>query len=252
MRIRAWRKSLNALSGNNDNILPSCHRLCILPPYNPMFGWFAVDLDDLIDEEYEKRRKTLERAVQIAQREWENVAVSLRLCGDIGEFSKKDFMIGTIEEDVIIREPLISPTKSVSFYAPTFYPMYFVENLLAMDEKFAAQGYKNTEALYVFIEIATKAVERLGLVGTFSMGFGTGYGNVRTGWVAEKGQPLERDIFFQVFFRGRKKDYDWDFHWTSVSERLEQIFHKFMSWQKDAKLYKKEVRPKVIVKPMMV
>jgi hypothetical protein len=211
-----------------------------------------MDLESVLDEEYEKRKKNLGKAVQIAKREWENVRASLALCGDIGEFSEKDFMIGTIEEDVIIREPLISPTKSVSVYAPTFYPMYFVENLLAMDEKFAEHAYKTTEALYVFIELAAKAVERLGLVGTFCMGFGAGYGNVRTGWVAEKGQPLEREIFFQMFFRGRKKDYNWDFHWTSVRERLKQIFDKFIAWQKDPKLYHQEVKPKAIVKPMMV
>lgn len=211
-----------------------------------------MDLETLLDTEYENRKKTLENAIQIAKREWENVRVSLALCGDIGEFSEKDFMIGTIEEDVIIRQPLISPTKSVSGYAPTFYPMYFVKNLLAMDEKFSELGYKTTEALYVFIELATKAVERLGLVGTFCMGFGVGYGNARTGWIAEKGLPLERDIFSQMFFRGRKKDYDWDFYWTLVRDRLKQIFDKFLSWQNDPKLYQKEVKPKVIVKPMMV
>jgi len=211
-----------------------------------------MDLEALLDDEYETRKKTLEKAVQIAKREWENLRVSLALCGDIGEFFEDDFMIGTIEEDVIIRQPLISPTKSVSGYAPTFYPMYFLKNLLAMDEKLAERGYKTTEALYVFIELATKAVERLGLVGTFSMGFGAGYGNVRTGWIAEKGQPLERDIFFQMFFNGRKKNYDWDFHWNSTREKLKLIFDKFMSWQKNPKLYHKEVKPKAIVKPMMV
>jgi hypothetical protein len=223
-----------------------------ITPNTTLFGWFAVDLETLLDEEYENRKKTLEKAIEIAKREWENVRTSLALCGHTGEFSEEDFMIGTIEKDVIIREPLISPTKSVSGYAPTFYPMYLVKNLIAMDEKFPELGYKTTEALYVFIELAAKAVERLGLVGTFCMGFGAGYGNVRTGWIAEKGQPLEREIFFQMFFKGRKKDYDWDFHWTSVTERLKQIFDKFMSWQKDQKLYKKEVKPKVIVKPMMV
>ena len=112
---------------------------------------------------------------------------SLELSGDIGEFDKEDFMIGVIAEDVIIREPLLSPTKSVSVYAPTFYPMYFVQNLLAMDQKLAKEGYSTIEALYVFVEIATKAAERLGLKGSFSMSFGAGYGSARAGWIAEKG-----------------------------------------------------------------
>jgi hypothetical protein len=84
---------------------------------------------------YEDRKEDLERAVEIARREWANIRKSLELCGDIGEFNEEDFMIGVIEEDVIIKEPLTSPSKSISGYAPTFYPMYLVRNLLVIDEK---------------------------------------------------------------------------------------------------------------------
>ncbi len=200
---------------------------------------------------YEKNKEDLDKAIRIAKREWGNIRVSLQLCGDIGEFNEEDFMIGVIEEDVIIKEPTISPSKSVSLYAPTFYPMYLVRNLLQMDEKLPKYGYKTVEALYAYIELVTKAVERIGLVGTFCIAFGAGYGNVRTGWIGEKGRKEEREIFFDMFFRGRP-DYDWDFHWNSVKEKLKQIFDKFMAWQKDPNLYKKEVKPKAKVKPMMV
>jgi hypothetical protein len=71
--------------------------------------------------------------------------------------------------------------------------MYFIDNLLAMDGEFEERGYSTSEALYVFIELATKASERLGLNGTFAMAFGAGYGSVRTGWVP-KGPPVERNI----------------------------------------------------------
>jgi hypothetical protein len=94
-----------------------------------------MELEELLkDREYEEGEKRLERALVIAGREWEKVRLSLGECGDIGGFDKEDFMIGVIKEDVIIREPLVSPTKSVSFYAPTFYPMYFINNLLSMEE----------------------------------------------------------------------------------------------------------------------
>ncbi|MBI4228245.1 MAG: hypothetical protein HY693_00845, partial [Deltaproteobacteria bacterium] len=205
-----------------------------------------------IRSEEAEREKKLQRALEIAKREWENIGLSLKLCGDIGEFSQEDFMIGIIDEDVIIREPEISPTKSVSFYAPTFYPMYFIRNLISMDEKMEERGYKTVEALYVFVEFANKAAERLGLIGTFSMGFGAGYGSVRTGWIAEKGLPVERDIFFRMFFKGTRKNYDWEFFWTSVGEKLKTIFDKFLAWQNDQRLYQREVKPKSIVKPMMV
>ncbi|MER3445550.1 MAG: hypothetical protein C4291_01350 [Candidatus Dadabacteria bacterium] len=206
---------------------------------------------ELKQDGYESRKEVLEKALKIARREWANIGLSLELCGDIGEFREEDFMVGIIEEDVIIKEPIISPTKSVSGYAPTFYPMYLVRNLTLMDMKFSDYGYKTVEALYVFIELTIKAVERLGLVGTFSAGFGSGYGYVRTGWIGEKGRAEEREIFFKMFFKGRK-NYDWDFNSTWVKERLKLIFDRFMAWQKDPKLYENEVKPKAKVKPMMV
>ncbi|MGE5444406.1 MAG: hypothetical protein ACM3SR_07365 [Ignavibacteriales bacterium] len=206
---------------------------------------------ELKQDEYEFRKEVLEKALGIARREWANIRLSLELCGDIGEFREEDFMVGIIEEDVIIKEPILSPTKSVSGYAPTFYPMYLIRNLTLMGMKFSDYGYKTVEALYVFIELTIKAVERIGLVGTFSAGFGSGYGYVRTGWIGEKGRAEEREIFFKMFFKGCK-NYDWDFNSTSVKERLKQIFDKFMAWQKDPKLYETEVKPKSRVKPMMV
>jgi hypothetical protein len=212
-----------------------------------------MDLEELLrDREFDEGEKRLHDAISIALREWENVRTSLKLVGDIGKFNKEDFMIGIIEEDVIIREPMKSPTKSVSGYSPTFYPMYFVRNLLAMDQKLSSEGYKTIEALYVFVELATKASERLGLCGSFSMSFGAGYGSARSGWIAEKGYPLERDLFVKMFFRNRKRSYDWDFYWTSVMQNLKDIFTKFESWQGDEKLYHEEVKSKAITKPMLV
>ena len=212
-----------------------------------------MELEELLkDREYDEGEKRLNEALQIAEREWENVRSSLKLAGDIGEFDKEDFMIGVIEEDVIIRKPLESPTKSVSVYDPTFYPMYFVQNCLTMDEQLGKDGYKTIEALYVFVELATKASERLGLVGSFSMCFGAGYGSARSGWIAEKGFPLERELFVKMFFRNRSRGHDWDFNWASVRENLAQIFSKFQAWQNDEKLYKEEVKSQAIIKPMLV
>ncbi len=212
-----------------------------------------MNIDELLrDREFEEGERRLEKALTVAEREWENVRLSLSGCGDIGPFDKKDFMIGVIKEDVIIREQLVSPTKSVSVYAPTFYPMYFINNLLAMDERLQERGYSTSEALYVYIELATRASERLGLSGTFAMAFGAGYGSVRTGWIAEKGFPVEREIFSDMFFRGRKKDYGWDFYWTSVRERLKEILDRFRSWQDDEELFQREVKPKAAVVPMLV
>jgi hypothetical protein len=84
------------------------------------------------------------------------------------------------------------------------------------------------------------------------MAFGAGYGSVRTGWVAEKGFPVEREIFFNMFFEGRKKEFTWDFYWTSVRERLKETFDRFLAWQEDEALFHKEVKSKAVVVPMLV
>ena len=211
-----------------------------------------MELEQLIKNEENKDRQELELTLQIAEQEWDKIGESLSLCGDIGEFAKQDFMIGIIEEDVIVRLPKISPTKSVSVYAPTYYPMYFVKNIEAMHEKFSEKGYRTTEALYSFIELATKASDRLGLRGTLSMAFGVGYANVRTGWIAEKGLQREREIFEKMFFSGKFKNYDWECDWTSVKKVLKEIFDKFQSWQENELLYKEETASKKIVIPMLV
>jgi len=211
-----------------------------------------MELEELLQREENKDIVQLEHALSIAQTEWNNIRKSLSLCSDIGEFCKKDFMIGIIEEDVIVRLPKISPTKSVSGYCPSYYPMYFVKNMETMNEKFESKGYRTTEALYSFIELATKAAGRLGLKGNICMGFGVGYANVRTGWVAEKGLQREREIFEKMFFEGKFKHYDWECDWTSVQQVLKEIFDRFKSWQDDETLYRYETDSKKIVRPLLV
>jgi len=211
-----------------------------------------MQLEDLIKEQETKNHKELNKALVIAQREWEKIRISLEFCGDIGGFDKEDFMVGIIEEDVIVRQPLSNPTMSVSGYTPTFYPMYFLKNVLLMDEKFEDMGYNTLEAMYVYIELATKAVSRLGLSGNLAMGFGSGYAYVRTGWIAEKGWAEEREIFHSQFFKGRTIDYNWEFIWNSVKERMDKIYNKFNGWKENPDIYKKETKSVAKVIPMMV
>jgi len=211
-----------------------------------------MQLEDLIKEQETKNHKELNKALVIAQREWGKIRISLEFCGDIGDFDKEDFMVGIIEEDVIVRQPLSNPTKSVSGYSPTFYPMYFLKNVLLMDEKFEDMGYNTLEAMYVYIELATKAVSRLGLSGNLAMGFGSGYAYVRTGWIAEKGLAEEREIFHSQFFKGRTIDYNWEFIWNSVKERMDSIYNRFNGWKENPDIYKKETKSVAKVIPMMV
>lgn len=194
----------------------------------------------------------IERSSEIAREEWEKIRVSLALCGDTGDYCGDDFMLGTISGETITREPLGSATKSVSVYSPTYYPMYLVGNLREFREKFPEKSYRTTEALYVYVELANAAALRLGLEGTLAMGFASGYANVRTGWVAEKGLPEQSAIFSEMFFSDRPKNYDWDFHWTSVRQKFAEIHEKFVAWQRSPALYLEESKSKAVVKPFIV
>ena len=192
------------------------------------------------------------RASEIAREEWEKIRVSLALCGDTGEFRGDDFMLETISEETITREPLGSPTKSVSLYSPTYYPMYLVKNLREFRKKFPEKNYRTTEALYVYVELVNAAAIRLGFKGTLAMGFASGYANVRTGWIAEKGLAEQSAIFSEMFFSDRPKNYDWDFHWTSVRRGFRKIYEKFVAWQRSPALYLEESKSKAVVKPFIV
>ena len=203
-----------------------------------------VSADETADE--------IVRAREIAGEEWEKIRVSLALCGDTGDFRGDDFMLGTISGETITREPLGSPTKSVSVYSPTYYPMYFLKNLREFREKFPEKGYRTTEALYVYVELVNAAALRLGLEGTLAMGFASGYANVRTGWIVEKGLAEQGAVFSEMFFSDRPKNYGWDFHWTSVRQKFGEIYEKFTAWQNCPALYLEESKSRAVVKPFIV
>lgn len=212
-----------------------------------------MNLDELIkDPEHTRAEKELYSALEIASREWEKIGISLEYCGDIGDFEPGDFMIGIIDKDVILRNPMASPTKSVSVYSPTYYPVYFVKNLVKMEDKFPDHGYDTTEALYSYVELAAAASKRIGLRGNLAIAFGAGYANVRTGWIAEKGWPMERQIFSKLFFEGAPVDYEWDFQWDSVKRSLRNVYDIFIRWKQDPELHRRETQSKAVVKPYIV
>lgn len=208
-----------------------------------------ADLDALVDGAGSGR---IEATMEIARREWENIRASLGMCGAAGEFDRSKFMIGVIDEDVIIKSPLSCATKSVDINSPTYYPMYFVKNLIEMDELMPERGYRTPQALYCHIELAAKAAEALGLTGTIAMGFACGYAVARTGWTAEKGLRREREFFLETFFEGREKNHDWNPRWYSVRVRLKKIFDRFYRWQKNGELHERETAEERKIKPLLV
>ena len=170
---------------------------------------------------------------QIAKREWENISVSLELCGDIGKFD----LVRYIE-----RQPLL------------------IRNLIGMEKKLHEYDYLTREAAYVFTELGKEAGERLGLSSDLSRAFGGGYSWVRTGWFDLVNLELDdlevledhltRNILFFRMFFPLKEEFCWIFDSPEVASSLKIIFDRFSSWQtdpvgydKDLESYKNEIEP---------
>jgi hypothetical protein len=170
---------------------------------------------------------------QIAKREWENISVSLELCGNIGKFD----LVRYIE-----KEPQL------------------IRNLMGMEKKIPEYDYLTREAAYVFTELGKEAGERLGLTSELAKAFGGGYSWVRTGWfdlinlefddfeILE--DHLTRKIFFFRLFFPLKEDFSWVFDSPDITLSFKSIFERFSSWQndpvgydKDLEFYKKEIEP---------
>lgn len=174
------------------------------------------------------------RAVaQIARREWENIAISLEDCGDIGKFD--------IEYHIIDNPG-------------------FIKNLIDMENKVHLYDYLTLDAASVFTELACKAAERLGLMGHIARSFAGGYSWVRTGWfdlmwtdfkdIYDLEQHLVKQIFFFKIFFPKFVDLSWCFDSPSVIENFSAVYTRFVGWQNnpdvyvnDYKLYKEEIEP---------
>lgn len=174
------------------------------------------------------------RAVaQIARREWENIAISLEDCGDIGKFDLEDHINDNLD---------------------------LIKNLIGMEYKVHLYDYLTLEAASVFTELAYKAAERLGLKGNIARSFAGGYSWVRTGWfdlmwtdfkdIYDLEQHLIKQIFFFKIFFPKFVDLSWCFDSPSVIESLNAVYNRFVGWQNnpagyahDYKLYKEQIEP---------
>jgi hypothetical protein len=174
------------------------------------------------------------RAVlQIARREWENIAISLEDCGDFGKLDLEYHIIDSPD---------------------------LVKNLIEMENKVHIYDYLTLEAGSVFTELAYKAAERLGLKGSIARSFAGGYSWVRTGWfdlmwtdfkdIHDLEQHLIKQIFFFKIFFPKFVDLTWPFDSPSVMENLNAVYNRFVAWQnnpigyiRDYTFYKEQIEP---------
>lgn len=168
----------------------------------------------------------IQRAIQIAKREWENIRLSLQMYGDIGEFDSVNH--------------LDSGSAIVSETLP------FVRSLIEMENKLSTYGYFTPEAGYVFTYLVSRAGERLGLSYKLAQTFGRGYSWIRTGWFdlegVEKQHLIKQIIFFKLFFPLGRDFISWDFNSPSVRTKLRAVLYKFAAWQSNPNSYIQDVR----------
>jgi hypothetical protein len=159
----------------------------------------------------------IQRAIEIATREWANIRVSLEGYGDIGEFESKN-------------------------HANDRLALMLIE----MKNKIPTYGYFTQEASYVFTPLASIAAERVGLKGELAKTFGRGYSWIRTGWFdleyMEKHHLVKQIIFFKIFFPLGRDFISWDFNSPAVKTKLKAILYKFAAWQSNPNSYIQDVR----------
>ncbi|NIP38647.1 MAG: hypothetical protein GWO07_07760 [Candidatus Dadabacteria bacterium] len=166
----------------------------------------------------------IENVYQIAKREWDNIRISLRSCGNIPNLDFNSF---------ITSKPNL------------------ISSLNEMDFKIIKYDYTTKEAGYVFYELVTHAAGRLGLNGKTAKIFGSSYSWVRTGWYSPVllnykskksiNQCIRKQVVFYKIFFPVNEDYNWDFDCPTVNSKFKTIFEKFINWQYEPGLYSKEM-----------
>ena len=169
----------------------------------------------------------VKNALEIANREWENIRTSLEECGDIGIF---DYETG-----------LYNNGKSEINTGPSM-----VRSLLEMDRKLPKCSYFTMEAANVFSTLASKAGVTLGLCESLATIFGCGYSLVRTSCLDQncvddlERRVLKQLLFFKIFFP-LGGFFDWDFDSPAEKLKLKLVVQMFKGWQKQPESYQLDV-----------
>lgn len=182
-------------------------------------SFLAHLLQDQIIKQLGEEEMEIQRAVQVAEREWKNIGASLEMCGDIGEFDFKN-NLNTI--------PI-----------PISEDSLLVKNLIEMENRFPTHRYLTQEAAYVFTIVASRAIEGLGLIGELAQNFGSGYSLIRTSCFTSNGteeQRIKQMSFLKLFF-SLGGGFNWKFHSPLVKARLKSVFDKFVECQDTTRIY---------------
>jgi hypothetical protein len=170
----------------------------------------------------------VQNALEIANREWENIRTSLEECGDIGVFKDESQLYNNGSSQI---------DKGLSLG----------RSLIEMDSKLRKFGYFTMDAAHVFATLASKAGVTLGLCENLASKFGCGYSLVRTSCLDQnclndvQRHVLKQLLFFKLFFP-LGGIFDWDFESPAEQLKLKLVFHMFTDWQKNPDSYKRDLR----------
>ena len=162
----------------------------------------------------------IDKATQIARKEWENLRYSFEMCGDIGDFNPEDF-----------RTPRWPFEQDHS---------WFISNVIMMDRRFPQFGYSTPEALNTFTVLASRAAEKLGLNEESASAFGMGYGFLRTGVMAYDRLEPKQVLFYKMFFP-LGVNFNWDSDSSLVKEKLCIVFERFKDWENSPQTYTQDL-----------
>lgn len=158
----------------------------------------------------------IEKANQIARKQWENLRDSFETCGDIGDFNPEEF------------------TSSKGIFRQKH--KWFISSIIEMDRRFAQDRYATPEALSILTLLASRAAENLGLNEESASAFGMGYGFLRTGVMAYDRLEPKQVLFYKMFFP-LGVDFNRDFDPSMVKEKLHIVFEIFKDWQNNPQIY---------------
>jgi hypothetical protein len=170
----------------------------------------------------------VQNALEIANRQWENIRTSLEECGDIGIFDYETALYNNGTSGIDTDTSL-------------------VRSLVEMDRKIPNYSYFTMEAANVFSTLASKAGITLGLCESLASIFGCGYSLVRTSclvqnWVDDvERHVLKQLLFFKIFYP-LGGFFDWDFDSPAEKLKLKLVVHMFKGWQKDPESYQRDLR----------
>jgi hypothetical protein len=169
----------------------------------------------------------VQNALEIANREWENIRTSLEECGDIGffDYEKQLYKNGSSQIDG---------------------GLSLVRSLIEMDSKLPKYGYFTIEAASVFATLASKAGVALGLCESLASKFACGYSLVRTSCLDQnclndlQRHVLKQLLFFKIFYP-LGGFFDWDFDSPAEKLKLKLVFYMFTGWQNKPESYRQDI-----------